>query len=511
MEKKKIFMSLLLAASMTACINDAEVEGPDSSNPPLVENGGNVSFKFVVPNSSGSNRSSAEDSGIYEQGSSDEYALKNVRLYLFYAESKNIYKSFNVNVSNADDKSDPLTVTYTCPDPIKVDPGVYDIYAIANRPTTLNAPSVQALLADEDKSSYPNGSLSSAENGLIMSNRGTANLGVKIAAPSENDVTTNITIKLERAVAKLMLTKGYDAFELLDDNQNLYATISLTNYRYFNLSRWFYTFRHVATLENGNDDTYLVEPSYTISDSYFGSIPLTNGYAIDPYFFKKKVAGAESFTNSDGYYAQPFRENSAANITSSMPAVNDYASIYCLENCMYRPAQKRDYTTGIVFKANIKIERSHTFNGELNGETPITVEPSEQSKLYYFNYNFYTSLKALHDIGKANVPENESQLTPEIMKKYGIEIFEKNSSGSYDCYYNYFIQHEPSESAAMGVMEFGIVRNNIYKVRITNVNGLGSGTPDVEPGKDDKYKAYLKVDFAIYPWIVREDPNGTLE
>lgn len=503
MRKKKIFMSLLLAASMTACINDADVEQAGTTNPPVVENGGGIVFKFTVPNSSAKLRS-AEDTGIYEQGSADEYALKNVRLYLFHSESKNIYKSFNVNVGSAN--TDNTTVTYTSLDEIKVDPGTYDIYAIANRPTVLNAPTVQALLGDIDRESYSAGSLSSAASGLIMSNRGAANLGVNIATPAQNDETTNVTINLERAVAKLMLTRTQNDYVLTDNMGQTYASVSLTNYRYFNLSRSFYTFRHVATLQNGNDDTYLVEPTYTISDSYFGMIPTTDGYAIDPYFFQKTVAGAGSFTNADGYYAQPFRENAANNITSSMPSVGTYASIYCLENCMYRPAQKRDYTTGIVFKANINIPTNRTFN-----ETGTNVNPYEQDKLYYFNYNFYTSLKAVHEIGKANVPENESQLTPEILKKYGMEIFAKNSNGSYDCYYNYLIQHEPSTSITMGVMEFGIVRNNIYRVSIANINGLGSGTPDVEPGIDDKYKALLKVDFAIYPWIVREDNNGTLE
>lgn len=502
MKTKKIFMSLLLTAAMTACINDADVESPNSSNPPVVEGGGNMNFKFIVPNSAGNGRS-AEDSGIYDQGTSDEYALNNVRLYLFRSDTKNLYRSFNVKVGSAN--ASDLTVTYTSSEQIKVDPGTYDIYAIANRPSTLAPSTVQDLLSDIDRSSYPNGSLSSAANGLIMSNRGTSNLAVNIADPSKQDEKAYVTINLERAVAKLMLTRTKNEYELLDDEDKMYASVSLTNYRYFNLSKWFYTFRHVATLQDGSDDTHLVEPNYTISDSYFGAIPMQNGYAIDPYFFNKTVAGAGSFTNQDGYYAQPFRENTNENITSSMPTPGGYASIYCLENCMYRPAQKRDYTTGIVFKANLNIPASRTFN-----EAGVNVNPNEQDKLYYFNYNFYTSLKAVHDIGKANIP-SEDNPTQETLEKYSINLYEKNSSGSYDCYYNYLIQHEPSSSAAMGVMEFGIVRNNIYKVSIANINGLGSGKPDIKPDVDDKYKAYLNVDFAIYPWIVREDNNGTLE
>lgn len=49
----------------------------------------------------------------------------------------------------------------------------------------------------------------------------------------------------------------------------------------------------------------------------------------------------------------------------------------------------------------------------------------------------------------------------------------------------------------MGVMEFGIVRNNIYRILITNVNDLGTGIPDVDPG-DIESDAYLSVDFSVY-------------
>lgn len=511
MKNKKIFMSLLLAASLTACINDADVDGgSEFITPPVVENGGNTNFRFVVPSTSSSGRS-VEDSGNHELGSPAEYAINNIRLYLFYAESKNIYKTFNVNVGNP--STDNNTVTYTSTDEIKLDPGTYDIYAIANRPTPPNAPTVDALLKDIDYSFTDGKPALTSETGgqkLIMTNRGTANLGVTITAPTESNTSTNITIRLERAVAKLMLTRTKDNYDLYDSDNNKFASVSLTNFRYFNLSRWFYTFRHVATLQRSDDennrDKYLVEPAYTVTDSYFGDIPSTNGYAIDPYFFQKTAAGAESFTNSDGYYAQFRSENSAENINSSMPGVGTYASIYCLENCTYHTSQKRVYSTGIVFKANINIPASRTFSFGPNGEK-INVDPNQQSKLYYFNYNFYTSLKAAHDFGGANVPAEENASTD--WNKYGMAVYEKNGSGSYDCYYEYMIQHEPSSSKLMEPMEFGVVRNNIYRVSINNITDLGPGTPDF-PEIDDKYKAYLTVDFDIYPWILRDDNNGTL-
>lgn len=495
MKVNKFFFSFLIAAGMVGCINDAEVED-GSVTPPISENGKGIVFSFVVPNSSASSRS-AEDSGIHDQGSSDEYKINNVRLYLFYSDSKNIAKSFPVTVGTADTSNE--TVTYTSSDKFTIDQGTYDVYAVANRSAAINAPSVQALLSHIDSESYASGSITSADKGLIMTNRGTANQNVQIIKVAGSDTNTKVTIKLERVVAKLMLAKKLNSFPLTDDNGGIYASVNLSNYRYFNLSKKFYSFRHVATLQDGTDDTYLKEPTFAITADYFGEIPGTNGYAVDPYFFKKTVAGAGNFTNQDGYYAQPFFENAPLNITSVLPNAEDNpTSIYCLENCMYRPAQKRDYTTGIVFKASMNIPTARTFN-----ETGQNVVANDQSKLYYFNYNFYTSLKAVHDIGLANVPENENDLTDEILKKYGIKIFNKTSDGSFACYYNYMILHQPLNGGTMGVMEFGIVRNNIYSVMITNVEGLGTGKPDVDPGVDDKYKAYLTVDFEIYPWIVR--------
>lgn len=499
MKTSKLIASLLFAAAMTSCINDADVLNDPDITPPANKGDGNIKFSFVVPNSAIGSKS-VEDSGIYEQGSADEYKVSNVRVYLFNSESQNIVKSFVVQFKPGDANTSNQTVTYASTDEFVVDPGTYDIYAVANR-TTVNGPTVDALLAHIDTETYPDGTLSVSENGFVMTNRGAANQKVVIAKPAEKDEVVNVKIKLERVVAKLMVAKQKDDFVLKDPDGKTYATVELSNYRFFNLSTKFYSFRHIATLKDGNDDTYLKEPTFLPTNDFFGDIPGTNGYVIDPYFFMKTVKGAPDFTNPDGYFAQPFIENKTAKYEASLS--KEYKSIYCLENCMYRPAQFHGYTTGVSFKAGLVIPSDHTFN-----EEGKNVEPTEQPKLFYFNYNFYTSLKAVHDVGLANVPEKEEDLTPEMQKKYGIKIFNK-VDGDFACYYDYFIQHEPSDNPAGDVMEFGIVRNNIYRVLITEINGLGSGTPDVDPGVPDKYKALLKVDFEIYPWFVREQ-NGSL-
>ena len=53
-------------------------------------------------------------------------------------------------------------------------------------------------------------------------------------------------------------------------------------------------------------------------------------------------------------------------------------------------------------------------------------------------------------------------------------------------------------------MNFGIVRNNIYRMTITSVAGLGYQDVPVNPDTPDEGETYLKVVLNVKPWIVRE-------
>ena len=149
-----------------------------------------------------------------------------------------------------------------------------------------------------------------------------------------------------------------------------------------NLATEFYTFRHTAVL------TSLQEPdSYT--DENFGNINDNDGYVIDPYFFKKTVEGAKDFKNEDGFFAQALVQlNIDDSNWAGMAPANSWSRIYCLENCMFRPAQLNAYTTGVMFKASLDIATDRVFNE--SGET-VSNPSNWPTNLFYFNYNFYTS------------------------------------------------------------------------------------------------------------------------
>jgi hypothetical protein len=79
------------------------------------------------------------------------------------------------------------------------------------------------------------------------------------------------------------------------------------------------------------------------------------------------------------------------------------------------------------------------------------------------------------------------------------------------CYYTYWIRHlDNFKPTTMGVMEFGIVRNNLYRLLVTNVSDLGFQDPPIFTDAPDEGEAYLKVVLNVRPWIVRDLTNIVL-
>ncbi len=81
----------------------------------------------------------------------------------------------------------------------------------------------------------------------------------------------------------------------------------------------------------------------------------------------------------------------------------------------------------------------------------------------------------------------------------------------YYCYYYYWNRHNDNgKDGIMGEMEFAVVRNNVYKLAVTNIAKLGhprvsSNDPDnPTPDTDDETSdVYLTVDAEVIPWVVR--------
>ena len=79
------------------------------------------------------------------------------------------------------------------------------------------------------------------------------------------------------------------------------------------------------------------------------------------------------------------------------------------------------------------------------------------------------------------------------------------------CYYPYWIKHADNGvnqgTGSVGVMEFGIVRNNIYDMDVTGISGLGYSEVDVTDPENPDEDTSLKIQVNLYVknWVVRSN------
>lgn len=79
------------------------------------------------------------------------------------------------------------------------------------------------------------------------------------------------------------------------------------------------------------------------------------------------------------------------------------------------------------------------------------------------------------------------------------------------CYYPYWIKHANNGvdqgTGSVGVMEFGIVRNNIYDMDVTGISGLGYSEVDVTDPENPDEDTSLKIQVNLYVknWVVRSN------
>lgn len=105
--------------------------------------------------------------------------------------------------------------------------------------------------------------------------------------------------------------------------------------------------------------------------------------------------------------------------------------------------------------------------------------------------------------------KTDIEVREELMKNYNIAYYAAGTKGGKN-YLKYWIKHEPNgtDNDPMGVMEFAIVRNNVYQLSVTGIRDLGDPLP-FTPGKDDpdtpdKTKdVYIVIQLYVKDWVKR--------
>ena len=78
--------------------------------------------------------------------------------------------------------------------------------------------------------------------------------------------------------------------------------------------------------------------------------------------------------------------------------------------------------------------------------------------------------------GKYSVKVDQGKVTADILADYGTRTYEDAT-----CYYTWWIRHaNDGDDKTNGVMEYAIVRNNIYELNVTKISSLGGYIPNEE-------------------------------
>lgn len=451
------FAAAAFAGLFSACSNEM-IDGTDNGQDQQTAEA-YASFSFSMPAGS-----STRAEGDVEVGTSSENNITEVYFLLYNKTNGNLAQDPEIRL-----RADFTPVTtggvevYTLLKDKNIGinaAGEYQVHVIVNPATEVNATTLGTLTkynAYVEEVAAKKG-LYCRKDQFMMTNAAGAVAANVTKANTKNNALA-ITIPVERLAAKLTITsKGVINFT---DGT---GSIEFNAYKVINTRNSAYGLRRVGTIQ---------------ADAVIGALE-ADKYVVENNFDAKNVWSADLFEN---IYSRklntyvPFRVLGNGTTT----ATTDQHIAYCIENTMKERADlNKGYATAVILRGKV------TMNNVI-GQTPNT-----DGTFYKYEGKFYYTLSDI-DAAKAgqdalNYEANKETYATKalyftaisnkkaILSKLGVELFAQGN-----CYYYYWVRHNDDNKAdAIGKMEHVIVRNNVYKMTINTVAGLGafeSGTP----------------------------------
>lgn len=224
----------------------------------------------------------------------------------------------------------------------------------------------------------------------------------------------------------------------------------------------------------------------------------TSFYVVDDVYNAKasrylsadlRTAGVLSFKTADQSVEKMLIQylfNTADEITVDFPSSVSLAELNAIV------AKIRGGKLAQAYKAYLE--------GKLKDQTELTADVQQSLKWSAF-------VSSVEESAPIAVPEDVKD-KENLIKNYGVSYYENG-----ECYYKYWIRHaNNNNNNQMGVMEFAIVRNNVYQVEVVGVSALGDPLP-FTPGEDDPDTddedddVYIKIKIYVKDWVVRKNSS----
>lgn len=547
---KSVMGCMLVTALAAGCAQE------DIGNAPS-EGGGlsassYVSLSFASPQGTptrSNNPTGGETGDGQETGQDDENEIKSAVAFFYQGtDQKGVNSTGNTpikaavsfNVGNYTTPGGSIDRTYTTsPQQVDLENGTYNVIVVANpgadwwtgKSLTLDdvRDHIQTTAWTVSGSDYSNFVMTSAADATLTLN----------SNPESDPATAEVNV--ERMAARL----DYKAEAPYPCTDPAYpgATVKITGAALVNnLTEGSYLLKRVADDVNGNNLSYL-------GDETADENGVATNYVLDPWTASKNgnLYGTWFMNGSPD-------PNWWADYVQPGTSVSGWLRIgYTLENTTAADAAGSDYSTGVVFKAKFNPQGvanyqggatffalgTHLFasmedmmtyvygadfsqfdnkidactdwaavknfaaslldndpsgyksflQGQDDTQDFTSVKESLKWNAYMLNKCGY-SASLNNDVYSVTLDQNDDISTREALQPYGTRTYEDAT-----CYYTWWVRHSnDNNDDAKGIMEYAIVRNNIYKLTVNSIYSLGNDVP----GEDEN----IILDVYVNDWLL---------
>lgn len=304
-------------------------------------------------------------------------------------------------------------------------------------------------------------------------------------------------------------TEGYDTYDVVSrlDASNKLGEVYVTNMRLFNVMQQpTYFLKRVAlnvgdaieylgretVNSSGQAHNYVIEPRTTSKNA----INRTNASLLEEWFGATRIG---LLTNDAVVAANakfPYKSQTMRYMDFRGSTVNGFIMGYANENTFESSLSCAEYCTGILFETIYKPSVIYTYDKSTKTLTANTGHSLGTTFTHYVaidnvmdeskNLCFMTEQEAIDY-------RNDNPQQPADIKTY---------VGGRS-YYRMWIKHaNDGNNEVNGKMEYGIVRNNIYRIAISAFNGPGSQQPDT-----DQEVNLINPYIFVKPWDVVVMPD----
>ena len=350
-----------------------------------------------------------------------------------------------------------------------------------------------------------------ADNNFWMTNAYSAN---EVTLPSDLAPYTQPNTPLSlgaHTVERSMARFDYKQADAFDMGAGL--TLTLTEAALINQSKAHYMFRRVTA---GSDAT--------ATGAVVGGVEIPTNWVVDTDWSNKVAANFNAQLEAPSTWTW----TSLASLTTDDNYTGDY-KIWCYAKENTIPgidAQKHNVSTGVVFKAELA-------PGETASDA-VKTAMAAGDRIYVFNnklYGAWSDVKAAAEAGtdatlQAAYNQAAATIAADATEPKGADAAAAGftgyspKDGKYYNYYYYWNRHNDNlDNKLMGIMEFAVVRNNVYKLAVDKISRFGHPTPpdpsnpdpDPEPDPDpvdpddpdESVNYYFNVTVKVLPWTVR--------